>query len=582
MNAIVGYVKSSALSQIDKCVNVMNRHDLANFADTFRDDKVEFALAGLNATNSAYNSIGGGNNIHLALCGKCYNLDELNALFQTSCKTFFDIICHTYKQNRLTQLLNKADGCFNLALYDLKSQKLIIANDRFSLKPLYFYSHNENLAFAGELKSLLLLDFVDKSIDGDSFEMFMDLGYLLGSHTWFKYIKRLAPASMIEFHLPTKKISQKHYWTFAEIKQQNISFNEAVDKAYLLFLDAIKRQVDLELNPSVLLSGGSDSRLCLAAMSEIYPHYKPYTATFGVKNCLDFILAQKVCDCIGTKNNEFLFENIDWLNLRKEHLYSMDCAHSLMHLHGCEFKDIFPQESKLIVSGYLGDAVFGDSYLTESRFYNHRVNADIAEFYYGDFAEFSNYKDEYYNIANPLPIHWINRGSNFINMAVSADVNRSNIACRPFFDNKIIEFICSLPNEYLFGYKLYKHLALRHYPRFFKNIGRNSLMPLHINKGLSYRADKIKFKINKKLQKLGFIPKVIESYTDYEKWITQEPYKSQIKAYLSSKDAYYKRFSNERMNLYVRKERDGYADKILKLVSIEIYFEKLRDIYLNF
>lgn len=521
---------------------------------------------------------GGGNNLHLALCGKCYNLDDLNNIFKTSCQTFFDIISHAYQQNRLTELLNKADGCFNLVLYDLKGKKLIIANDRFGLKPLYLYKHNGNFAFCGELKALLLLDFVDKSVDGDSFEMFMSLGYFLGSHTWFKHIKRLAPASVVEFDLSTKEISQKHYWTFAEIKQEKISFDEAVDKAHLLFKDAVKRQVDLNLCPSVLLSGGSDSRLCLAAMSELYPHYKPYTATFGVKNCLDFILAQKVCNIIGTKNNEFLFEDIDWLNLRKEHLYNIDCVHSLEHLHGCEFENLFPQESKLMVSGYLGDAVFGDSYLPDKKFYNQRVNADIAKFYYGDFAKFSEYKDGYYDIANPLPIHWINRGSNFINMAVSADMDKNNIACRPFFDNKIIEFICALPNEYLYDYKLYKHLALRHYPKFFTYIGRNSLMPLYTKKDLRYRFNKIKFKLNKKLQKKGIIPQVIESYVDYDKWITQETYEHQIKAYLSSQNAFYKRFSNEIINLYMLKEQNGYTDKILKLISVEIYFEKIQNL----
>lgn len=105
-------------------------------------------------------------------------------------------------------------------MYDLKGKKLIIANDRFGLKPLYLYKHNGNFAFCGELKALLLLDFVDKSVDGDSFEMFMSLGYFLGSHTWFKHIKRLAPASVVEFDLSTKEISQKHYWTFAEIRQK--------------------------------------------------------------------------------------------------------------------------------------------------------------------------------------------------------------------------------------------------------------------------------------------------------------------------------------------------------------------------
>lgn len=60
MNGIVGYAKSSVLSQIDKCIKLMNRSDLANLTSAFRDDKVEFALGGLDTQNSAYNSIGGG------------------------------------------------------------------------------------------------------------------------------------------------------------------------------------------------------------------------------------------------------------------------------------------------------------------------------------------------------------------------------------------------------------------------------------------------------------------------------------------------------------------------------------------
>lgn len=60
MNAIVGYAKNGTLSQIDKCVNVMSRHSLAQLADTFKDDKVELALAGLNTQNSVYNAIGWG------------------------------------------------------------------------------------------------------------------------------------------------------------------------------------------------------------------------------------------------------------------------------------------------------------------------------------------------------------------------------------------------------------------------------------------------------------------------------------------------------------------------------------------
>lgn len=60
MNGIVGYAKNSTLSQIDKCVRLMSRHDLANLTNAFIDDKVEFALGSLNTQNSVYNFMGGG------------------------------------------------------------------------------------------------------------------------------------------------------------------------------------------------------------------------------------------------------------------------------------------------------------------------------------------------------------------------------------------------------------------------------------------------------------------------------------------------------------------------------------------
>ncbi len=212
----------------------------------------------------------------------------------------------------------------------------------------------------------------------------------------------------------------------------------------------------------------------------------------------------------------------------------------------------------------------------DKKFYDKRADLELAQHYYGDFAEFSEYKDGYYDIENPIVLHWLNRGSNFINMAISADVSKSYMSCRPFFDNKVIEFIASLPNEYLQGYKLYTHLALKHYPKFFKNIGRNSLKPLYYKKDLCYLINKVKFKINKKLQKKGIIPKVVESYTDYEKWIEQEPTKSEIAKYLSSKDAFYKNYTDDFLHLYLSKnQQDSYADKILKLCSAEIYFEKI-------
>lgn len=518
---------------------------------------------------------GGGNSPLLYLIGYAYNASELNAIFKTSNLSFFQLILYAYEQNKLEILLHHADGVFSLVLYD--EDKIILANDRFGLKPLFIYTKAQNFAFANELKALLVLDFVDKSVDEKAFGMFMKFGHFLGSNTWFKYVKSLAPATLVEFNLHSKAITQKHYWTFGAVKKSEMSFENAVDRAYELFNEAIKKQVNLNFNPGVLLSGGGDSRLIVAAMNEIYPHYKPPTATFGVKNCLDFILAQKVCDIIGTKNHETIFdENLDWFNERKDFIYNFDCAHSMMHLHGCEFKDLFPSNSRVMVSGYLGDTIFGDSYLPPQNFQNKRANESFARLLYGEFAEFCEYKDSFFDIENTIPVQWLNRGKNFINMSVN--VNLRQIVVRPFFDNKVVEFVASLPNEYFTNYKFYTHLALKHYPKFFKNLGRNSLKPLYTRKNLTYLLNKIKYKIDKKKRKFGFLPRVVESYTNYEKWINEEPVKSQIAEYLASKNAFYKAYQNELLTMvFLNKYRD-FAEEILRLISVEIYFERMRKI----
>ena len=44
---------------------------------------------------------------------------------------------------------------FAFALYDKKSNKIILGRDRYGIKPLFYFSNEKSLIFASEIKILL-------------------------------------------------------------------------------------------------------------------------------------------------------------------------------------------------------------------------------------------------------------------------------------------------------------------------------------------------------------------------------------------------------------------------------------------
>ena len=87
---------------------------------------------------------------------------------------------------------------------------------------LYFYYKDGNFAFSSEVKGLLALDFVDKEIDPNQIDVFMDLGYLLEDNTWHKHIKLIKPATILEFDIDTKELNHRYYWKWSEIGRAHV------------------------------------------------------------------------------------------------------------------------------------------------------------------------------------------------------------------------------------------------------------------------------------------------------------------------------------------------------------------------
>ena len=512
--------------------------------------------------------------------GEVYNLKELCVQFNLEEQSDFeDAIIETFKQNLLTSFLGKVDGYFCAVLYDKRSAQVKLVTDRYGMRLLYYYMENGQFAWANEVKGLLALNGINKAIDSTSFDCFMDLGYLSGQRTWFEKIKLIAPATILTFDIQKNSIYEETYWKWSHIKPSSLTFDEAVNELGRVFIQSVKRRFSPDEKIGVTLSGGLDSRAILAAIDHLYPDYQGYAFTFGISGCDDIKIAKQVVSQTKWIHREFHLSDENWFKSRGDSVWNTDGMLDIKHMHGGEFFSEFSKNIDVNLNGYLGDAIFGGSYLINASHKNTRINLDVAKQYYGDHIDQEWLKSEFYDINHIDPFLFMNRGRRFVNMGI---VNGQSFLDQrmPFFDNECVDLIFSLPDEYRLNNKLYSVMLQTFFPKFFRDIpwqktGRpagelhNTIARRIINRTL-------------KLYRYLFGLKETYAYSNYAAWIRGNGFSEKLNALLESSEAKYLQIKDiDLKDKYLIPHLDNKnidnSNEILRLVTIEIYLRKLSE-----
>src|SRR5437868_9624952 len=134
--------------------------------------------------------------------GEIYNFPELRQeleqrghRFQSRSDT--EVLIHGYEQWGL-DLLPRLNGMFAFALLDLREHtqgpRLVLARDRFGIKPLYYCQRGERLLFASEIKSILQDAEVSAALNVESLHRYLSFLWVPGPATMFVGIEQLPPA----------------------------------------------------------------------------------------------------------------------------------------------------------------------------------------------------------------------------------------------------------------------------------------------------------------------------------------------------------------------------------------------------
>ncbi len=226
-----------------------------------------------------------------------YNLISKGHIFKSN--TDCEVVIHGYEEWG-SDCVNKFNGMWSFAIWDSKRKILFCSRDRFGIKPFYYYYDDNRFVFASEIKAIL----TDKSIScqPNNSIIFDYIAYPYNDYidhsedTFFKGIKRLMPAHYMIVNR-NGDIAISRYWDLHPAsKFKHISDEEAMQKFYELFEDAVRLRLQGDVPIGTSLSGGLDSSsiVCMVdklgrnngiSHAAIGNRQKAFSACFEDKSC---------------------------------------------------------------------------------------------------------------------------------------------------------------------------------------------------------------------------------------------------------------------------------------------------------
>lgn len=508
--------------------------------------------------------------------GEAYNLEAvLETLGMPYVYSFAEALVASTQKGKLHELLAQLDGYFCAVVYDSGQGQLHCITDRHGLRPLFVYHHNGAFAWASEVKGLLALDCVDKTLSHEHLQGFLKHGLYTNSETPFKHIALMRPATVLTLQTQSLTAESQYYWTWADIKPLKLSFKEAADQLGHIFQRAVERRLSKH-RIGVALSGGLDSRALLAATYKADRNLKRYAYTFGTPGCRDHELAMEVAKVCGWEHEFFQFTTSNWFEPRIEKVWHTDGLKDLRHMHGGEFQTLVRKKTDINLNGYLGDVILGGTYLWQIEFMKKKAPGYVATKELVDnilqHPEWSQYLN-----GNLEAAMLATRGRRLINMGV---INQLSYVDQrlPFMDNELIEFVFALPSQYRRNNKLYAKMLLNVYPDFFDKIPW-----AHTGKRVAVTRDSSM--VARGFAKVGRIVggkfgKVDNrSYTEYGEWIREPRIANYLSDLLQPETSQYAQFVDTNYEARLLKphladKRKDLSSEILRAATLEIYLRK--------
>src|SRR5438552_4694669 len=197
--------------------------------------------------------------------GEIYNYRELahelvrtGHRFRTHSDT--EVLVHAYEEWGL-KFAERLRGMFAVAVWDIPEQRLVLARDRYGIKPLYYRSDRGELEFASELRAL-----PRGEIDLDALEAYLTFNSVPAPFSIFRDVRKLPPGHMLVWDGQVRLHRYARPAPTMETREDDEA--ELVEELRARLRDSVRAHLVSDVPVGVLLSGGVDSCTLAALAAE--------------------------------------------------------------------------------------------------------------------------------------------------------------------------------------------------------------------------------------------------------------------------------------------------------------------------
>lgn len=208
--------------------------------------------------------------IWVILNGEIYNYKELRKRLEAKGHRFStasdtEVIVHLY-EDRGPDCVTELRGMFAFAVWDTRQQTLMLARDRVGIKPLYYTQLSSGLAFASELKALMVLPEFSRTVSAQAVAEYMAHLCIPGDLSIFDSVRKLLPAHRLIYK--SGKISIDRYWQVEASPDNSKTEDEWIEELREQLRDAVESHMVADVPVGAFLSGGLDSGSLVALMAQ--------------------------------------------------------------------------------------------------------------------------------------------------------------------------------------------------------------------------------------------------------------------------------------------------------------------------
>ncbi|MBV9917943.1 MAG: asparagine synthase (glutamine-hydrolyzing) [Solirubrobacterales bacterium] len=225
--------------------------------------------------------------------------------FRTACDT--EVLLRLYLRDG-PHFVERLRGMFAVALWDRREQRLVLARDRFGIKPLFYHLGDGTLRFASELKALLRDPNFPREVDHDALHAFLAFNSIPAPLTIFAAARKLPPGHVLSCSpngVRIERFARPRPAREPELRREPLEVLEEELRQRLR--DSVQAHLLADVPVGVLLSGGVDSSVltALAAQGSLEA-VSTFSIGFRERTFNELDLARQVSRRYGTDHHELI------------------------------------------------------------------------------------------------------------------------------------------------------------------------------------------------------------------------------------------------------------------------------------